>query len=402
MANKTNAVAAREPFVRLAKRDSMPTLQAWAIRGIALILALLFCGLFVRLVGGLNLREAGYAMWKGTFGQPGNITSIRIKCWDSAIYASKLLCIAVALAPAFKMRFWNIGAEGQVLIGAMATAIVMHDYAEVLSGPVLYITMFAACILAGALWGLIPAFFKAYWGTNETLFTLMMNYVAMKFMDFFYNAWKGKNSAMDTINRESKLGYLPEILDHGYTINIIVFVLLAVIMYFYLKKTKHGYEISVVGESYNTAHYAGINVRKVIMRTMIISGAICGLCGGLTVAGQSYSFSSETTAGGYGFTAIIVAWLAKFNTLGMILISLLIIFLEKGTGQLGNTYPAFATGADNVLIGLVLFIIIGSEFFINYKLIFNQKTTRFFRGIGNTIAGPFVKKGDKKEEGGQI
>ena len=144
-------------------------------------------------------------------------------------------------------------------------------------------------------------------------------------------------------------------------------------MYFYLKKTKHGYEIAVVGESHNTARYAGINVKKVIIRTMIISGAICGLCGGLTVAGQSYSIASDTTAGGYGFTAIIVAWLAKFNTLSMIFISLLILFLEKGTGQLSNTYSAFGIGAGNIMIGMVLFFIIGSEFFINYRMLFRKK-----------------------------
>jgi len=106
---------------------------------------------------------------------------------------------------------------------------------------------------------------------------------------------------------------------------------------------------------------------------MLISGAICGLCGGLTVAGQSYSIASDTTAGGYGFTAIIVAWLAKFNTLSMIFISLLILFLEKGTGQLSNTYPAFGIGAGNIMIGMVLFFIIGSEFFINYRVLFRKR-----------------------------
>ncbi len=361
----------REPFLRIAKRSSVSPRQAWLIRGIALVLVLLFCGLFIYLVGGLSLGEAFYQMWSGTFGIPGNLTSMSIKCWDSGIFAAKLLCIAVALAPAFKMRFWNIGAEGQVLIGALVTAIFMHDCPN-LPSPLLYTLMIVGCIVGGAVWALIPALFKAFWNTNETLFTLMMNYVAMKLMDYFYNAWKGQKSSLDAINRETGIGHLPKILDHGYTINIIVFLLLAVFMYFYLSKTKHGYEIAVVGESQNTARYAGINVKKVIIRTMLLSGAICGICGGLTVAGQSHNIASANTAGGYGFTAIIVAWLAKFNTFGMILISLLIIFLEKGTGQLGNVYPAFGTGAGDVMIGLVLFFIIGSEFFINYRLIFRH------------------------------
>lgn len=373
----TNAstAKAKDPLIRIAKRNNMSASKAWLVRGIALVAVLLVCCLFIWVVGRVPIGEAVYQMWKGTFGEPGNAVSMRIKCWDSAIYAAKLLCIAVALAPAFKMKFWNIGAEGQVLIGALTTAYIMHEFTS-LPTPLLYILMFVGCIIAGAIWGVLPAIFKAQWGTNETLFTLMMNYVAMKIMDYFYNAWKGQASSMDAINRETQIGYLPKILGHGYTINIIVFVALAVFMYFYLKKTKHGYEIAVVGGSQNTARYAGINVKKVIIRTMILSGAICGLCGGLTVAGQSHSFASATTAGGYGFTAIIVAWLAKFNTLGMIAISILIIFLEKGTGQLGNVYPAFATGAGDVMIGLVLFFIIGSEFFINYRIVFRKKATQ--------------------------
>lgn len=373
--SSVSAAKVKEPLLRIAKRSNMPTYQAWLIRGVALLIVLLVCCLFIWIVGRVPIGEAIYQMWKGTFGEPGNAVSMRIKCWDSAIYAAKLLCIAVALAPAFKMKFWNIGAEGQVLIGALATAYVMHEFTS-LPSPLLYLLMFIACIVAGGIWGVLPAVFKAKWGTNETLFTLMMNYVAMKIMDYFYNAWKGQASSMDAINRETQIGYLPKIFGHGYTINIIVFLALAVFMYFYLKKTKHGYEISVVGGSQNTARYAGINVKKVIIRTMILSGAICGLCGGLTVAGQSHSFASATTAGGYGFTAIIVAWLAKFNTIGMIAISVLIIFLEKGTGQLGNVYPAFATGAGDVMIGLVLFFIIGSEFFINYRIILRKKANR--------------------------
>lgn len=366
----------KEPLIRIEKNAGMSKWKALAIRALALVLALLVCGIFINAVGGLSLGEAFRQMWEGTFGVIGNARSIEIRCWNTAIFGAKLLCIAVALTPAFRMRFWNIGAEGQVLVGALATAIVMHDFSDSLRGPALYIVMMVVCVLAGSLWGFIPAYFKAKFGTNETLFTLMMNYVAMKMVDCFYNLWKGKKSSMEAINMDTHIGYLPDILNHGYTINIIVFVLLAVLMFFYLKKTKHGFEIAVVGESQNTARYAGINVKKVIIRTMILSGAICGICGGLTVAGQSHSISSETTAGGYGFTAIIVAWLAQFNTLAMIAISILIMFLEMGTGQLGNAYPAFATGAGDVLIGLVLFFIIGCEFFVRYRLIFRGAAKR--------------------------
>ena len=368
--------AVKEPFVRIVKKGLPSPTRAIIVRVASLFVALLICSLYILIVGRgeVTLGNAFSQMWNGTFGIPGNERSMRIMMWDTAIYAAKLLCVAVALAPAFKMKFWNIGAEGQIVMGGLATAIIMHDFGS-LPKPLMLILMVLVCIVCGAIWGVIPAVFKAYWGTNETLFTLMMNYVAMKIMDYFYNMWKGKLSALPTFPKET---WFPSLFDHSYGWNIVIFLLLAVLMYFYLKKTKHGYEIAVVGDSANTARYAGINVRKVIIRTMAISGAICGLCGGLTVAAQNHSiaYSAEavhTVTTGYGFTAIIVAWLANFNTLGMILIALLIQFLEKGTGQLGNSFPAFAVGAGNVMIGIVLFCIIGGAFFLNYRLVFRKR-----------------------------
>ncbi|MBQ4417136.1 MAG: ABC transporter permease [Clostridia bacterium] len=371
---------AREPFVRIIKRGLPSTKRALAVRALSLAAALVICSIFILIVGKgeVSIGKAFSQMWNGTFGIPGNERSMRIMIWDTAIYAAKLLCISVALAPAFKMKFWNIGAEGQIIMGGLATAIIMHDFGGSLPKPLLLTLMIVVCVICGAIWGIIPAVFKAYWGTNETLFTLMMNYVAMKIMDYFYNMWKGKLSALPTFPKET---WFPSLFEHSYGWNIVIFVLLAVLMFFYLKKTKQGYEIAVVGDSANTARYAGINVRKVIIRTMAISGAICGLCGGLTVAAQNHNiaYSAEavhTVTTGYGFTAIIVAWLANFNTLGMILIAVLIQFLEKGTGQLGNSFPAFAVGAGNVMIGIVLFCIIGGAFFLNYKLVFRKRSAK--------------------------
>ncbi len=368
--------AVKEPFVRIAKRGLPSPALSIGVRAASLAVALLICSIYILIVGRgeVSLGNAFSQMWNGTFGIPGNARSMRIMMWDTAIYAAKLLCVSVALAPAFKMKFWNIGAEGQIVMGGLATAIIMHDFGD-LPKPLMLVLMLVVCVICGAIWGVIPAVFKAYWGTNETLFTLMMNYVAMKIMDYFYNMWKGKLSALPTFPKET---WFPSLFDHSYGWNIVIFVVLAVLMYFYLKKTKQGYEIAVVGDSANTARYAGINVRRVIIRTMAISGAICGLCGGLTVAAQNHSiaYSAEavhTVTTGYGFTAIIVAWLANFNTLGMILIALLIQFLEKGTGQLGNSFPAFSVGAGNVMIGIVLFCIIGGAFFLNYRLVFRAR-----------------------------
>lgn len=375
MKNKKVQKEAREPLIHVTKRHSFAPWKAWLVRGGALIVALLACGIFISAVGGISMFEGFALMWNGTFGNPKSAASVRIRCWDTAFYTTKLLCIAVALAPAFKMRFWNIGAEGQVIVGGLVTAFFMRNLADAMPNALLYILMLVASVAAGALWAFIPAVCNAKWGTNETLFTLMMNYVAIKLTDSCVNAWKGLNPALASFNPDTKIGWMPKIFGQDSALCIIVFLVVAVLMYFYLAKTKHGYDIAVVGESHNTARYAGINVKKVIIRTMLISGAICGLCGAMTVSGYSHNINSATVAGGYGFTAIIVAWLSKFNTLGMIFTSLLIIFLERGTNQLGNVYTAFATGAGQILIGLVLFFIIGSEFFVNYEIKFRKKQT---------------------------
>ena len=352
----------KEPFLRISKREGVSPVKAWGIRIIGLIAALLANAIFVYIFAGISPVEVYSKMFEGTF-------SNKIYRWDTFTYTAKLLLIAVALAPAFKMRFWNIGAEGQFLVGGLATSFVMINYGNSMPTPVLFIVMFVSAIFFGSLWGLIPAIFKANFGTNETLFTLMMNYVAIKLVDFFYDKWKGAASSLGKINKGTKAGYFPDIFGDARYINIIIVVSIAVLMFLYLKKTKHGYEISVVGESQNTAKYAGIDVKKVIIRTMVLSGAICGICGFMTVAGQEHTISSAS-GGGYGFTAIIVAWLSKMNTLYMAIVSLFIVFLEKGTRHIADQFTTFSDTASDVAIGIILFFVIGSEFFINYKLNF--------------------------------
>ena len=283
-----------------------------------------------------------------------------------------LLCIGIALAPAFKMRFWNIGAEGQVLMGGMATAMCMLFLGSKLPTPLLFLVMVLTSLLAGALWSFIPAFFKAFWNTNETLFTLMMNYVAIQIVAYATNIWRGQASSLGMINMGTKAGWFPKLFGYDFSLNIIIVVVLTVLMYIYLRFTKHGYEISVVGESERTARYAGIDVKKVTIRTLLLSGAICGLCGFIIVAGNKHTISTNT-AGGDGFTAIIVAWLAKFNTFYMALISFLLIFLEKGAGQIASTYGLNEYISD-IISGIILFCILGSEFFIRYKMIFRHKS----------------------------
>ena len=301
--NQSENRAAREPFVRIAKRDSIYWTKAVMIRVLAILAALVVDALVIYFVTKLNPLDVYVTMFNGAFG-----TKRRI--WITVREIMMLLCISVGLAPAFKMRFWNVGAEGQILVGGIATAACMI-YLNSLPTPLLLLVMFIASAIAGALWGLLPAVFKAKWDTNETLFTLMMNYVAIQLTSFMVALWEnpyGSNS-VGIINQNTQAGWFPKIFGQTYMLNVIIVMILTVGMFYYLKRSKQGYEIAVVGESRNTARYAGINVKRVVIRTMLISGAVCGVAGMVGVAGADHTISINT-AGGRGFTAIIVAWMA--------------------------------------------------------------------------------------------
>ena len=355
-----------EPAVRLVKRDTIPTWKAWGIRLLAVVLALLLSGLFIFAVTKVNPVAVYQGMIQGAFGSKRNT-------WVTIRDAMMLLCVGVGLAPAFKMRFWNIGAEGQILVGGILTAGLMIHLGYTLPTPALLCVMALASIAAGAVWGLIPAIFKARWGTNETLFTLMMNYVAIQLTSYCVALWENPagSNTVGIINMQTRAGWFPKILGQDYMLNVILVMILTVGMFLYLKYTKQGYEIAVVGESANTARYAGIKLSRVYIRTMAISGAICGLAGFISVAGAGHTISVDT-AGGRGFTAIIVAWLAKFNTFVMILIAFLLAFLEKGAIEIASRFN-LNNDASDIISAIILFCIIGSEFFINYKLVFHRR-----------------------------
>lgn len=273
-------------MIHIAKRKEMPLLQSMAIRGLSVVLALVICGVITTILTGLNPIDVYVTFFSGAFGSARKI-------WILLQEIAILLCVSLALAPAFKMKFWNLGGEGQVLMGALATAACMILLGDKIPNALLIACMVVSSIVAGAVWGLIPALFKAKWNTNETLFTLMMNYVAAQLVAYFIIVWevpKGSGK-IGIINQSTEAGWLPQIGDYKYLLNIILVAIITVLMYVYLKYTKHGYEISVVGESTNTARYVGIDVPKVIIRTMLLSGAICGFAGLLLVGGTDHTLS---------------------------------------------------------------------------------------------------------------
>ena len=350
----------KEPWIRVVKKAELGKRETLILRLEAIVLALVAGGFFILLIG-----QNPFVIYQTIV--TGALRS------EMAIQATVKIMIPLLIASlgvtlAFKMKFWNIGAEGQILMGGMATAALMIYAGDAMPNWLLLILIFIASAAAGLIWGLIPAVFKAYFNTNETLFTLMLNYVAMQLVTFaivFLENPSGSNT-VGIINAAGQKGWFPSIFGNMYGLNVIVVLIITLGMYVYMKYSKQGYEIAVVGESQNTARYAGINVKKVIIRTMMLSGAICGIAGCLIVSGASHTISTST-AGGRGFTAIIVAWMSKFNPFAMILVSAFLVFMQQGSIQIASQF-GLNENASDIITGILLFFLIGCEFFINYKL----------------------------------
>jgi simple sugar transport system permease protein len=303
-----NDVKFSTPLFHIAKREAMPWHFGVMVRAIAIIAALITAGVLVAALTGKNPIQVYITMFEGVFGHSDRI-------WNMGQKVAILLGISLAITPAFKMKFWNCGAEGQVIIGGLATICVMVFLGGKIPTPLLLVVMLAASILAGIIWAVIPAIFKAIWNTNETLFTLMMNYVAIQLVAYFLKLVAKDGSGV--LSPLPQYG-LPVIGGKAFLLNILIVAAITIAIYVYLKSSKQGYEISVVGESENTAKYIGINVKKVIIRTLVVSGAICGIMGLLIVGGTDHTINTEVV-GGRGFTAIMVSWLAKFNPFVMII-----------------------------------------------------------------------------------
>ena len=359
----------KEPVLRIAKRDGLPHWKGWLIRVAAVVLALILSGAFIYAITRLNPVQVYEAMFEGAFGSSR-------RSWVTIRDAMMLLCIGIGLAPAFKMKFWNIGAEGQILVGGCMTAGLMLALGGTVPTPVLLVIMAIASLCAGAVWGMIPAVFKARWGTNETLFTLMMNYIIIGVVKWLQGGpWEKIPRGSQQIEQFASNACLPRVA--GVYCGWIVVLALTVFMFLYMKYTKHGYEIAVIGESENTARYAGMNVGWVIMRTMFLSGAIAGVVGFLLVSGANNTLYSGVAAGA-GFTAITVAWLAQLNPFAMVGISALLAVLQKGADTL-NTQMGIPASLSDVITGVLLFFMLGCEFFINYKLVFRGAEERHKR-----------------------
>lgn len=360
---QTKQTTAKEPLFHVVKRANISVKQKILIYSVAIVAALLICSVLCGIFAKGNPFGVLVSLISGPFKTE---RKIKVFFQDFAL----LVLVSMAVVPAFRMRFWNLGANGQVLVGCLASAACMFYLGGKVPDGVVNIIMIVSAIAAGILWAVIPALFKAFFGTNETLFTLMMNYIAEGLVGFFVSLWATDGSG---VLRPMANGRLPMIVSQYFAV-VFVAVLITGAVSVYLRFSKHGYEIDVVGESINTAKYIGINVKKVVIRTLALSGAICGVVGLLLTGGINFTVNSELH-GGMGFTAIMTVWLAKFNPIMIIATCFFVSFITKGMAQVRLDFGFTDEATANIVLGIVYFCIIACDFFVNYRVLFRNKAS---------------------------
>lgn len=346
--------------IRVIKRDDLPQRKAALIRTSAVLLSILASGLVI-LILGFNPVEVFGMIVTGALG-----TEIRIQ--QTVIRAIPLVITSLGIIVAFKMKFWNIGGEGQIIMGAFGATFVVLYFPENLPQPVMLLLMALAAMLCGGLWAFIPAFFKAKFGTNETIFTLMMNYIGIKWVTYLqFGPWKDpKSQGFPKIVNFEPNQIMPSLF--GVHIGWIIALILCVLVWIFINNTKRGYEITVVGESVETARYAGMNIKVIIVSAMLISGGLCGLAGMIQASAVEKTLTVSISAG-YGFTAIITSWLARLNVVAVFFTCIAFAILLQGGNYLQIALQVPASVAD-MIQGIILFFVLGSEFFLQYKVAF--------------------------------
>ena len=360
MAANNNVV--KERIIRVSRRAFIKPWQRYAITAGAILIAFLFFGIISTIAAPGSFLEFYQLFFQGPFISGSSFLSV---LWDAAL----LFLIAVALTPVFKMKFWNIGAEGQCLMGGLGALIGLYFIAPHVPLFVALLIELVLAIIFSVIWAVIPAIFKAFFNTNETLFTLMMNYIATAVVWAFVIG--NSNTATGTINElwpNEHYGWIPIIdqLNNSYIANIVIVILVAIVIWVYLRFSKHGYELSVVGGSQNTARYVGINVKKVVIRTVILTGVICGFVGFLVVPGSAHTITPESM-GGRGFTAILICWISNFSVPLMAFYSFLINFVSTGCKDASKWLP-YSDKLGNICVALLFVALLISTFFINFKV----------------------------------
>lgn len=349
--------------VRVEQRVEQPTWLGYASPFILVGAALL--------VGALLLRLAGADAWF-VYRQMFSIAFGSAYGWsDTTIKAVPLIVIGLGVALALRMRLFNVGAEGQFFIGAfVATGIALYVLPADTPGWLMLAAMGVGGFIGGAFWGFIPGVLKAKLNVNEIITTLMLTYVAVLWNNYWvYGPWSERGFGMTSTF--PKAAWMPRFTDfaadvpalRGLTAHFGIFVaiLLAVIMWIVLRSSKWGFEIAVIGDNSRAARYAGINLSRNIILVMMFSGGFAGLAGMIEVSGVVHRLQ-ERFSPGYGFTAIIIAWLAKLNPLAIIPVAYLFGGLLVGGDAI---QPA---GVADMLQGVILFVVVGGEMLLNYRV----------------------------------
>jgi len=324
----------------------------------SIALALLAGGFFLALSGKAP-TEVYQTMFQGAFGSKYSLTETLVK-------AIPLALCALGVSLAFRVQLWNIGAEGQFYMGAMAATWVALNNPDGSRWLVLP-AMFLAAAAAGGIWGLLPAIPRAYWKVNETITTLMLNYVAILWVDYLiYGPWKDPNGFNFPLTAPfGKGAVLPSIGNSRIHLGFFLVLLAAVLIYLILKHTAWGFQLKVVGESQQAARYSGMNIVKTILLVMFFSGALAGIAGMTEVSGIAQRLQQGLSPG-YGYSAIIIAWLARLNPWAILMVS----FIFGGLLSGGFSLQTIGLPAASVymLQGLILFFVLGGEIFTSYRL----------------------------------
>ena len=362
--------------IHIVKRDNCPFWKKCCLYVGAVVIALLLGAV---LLISLGVDPIAYYTRMFTMGTVGN--KIAYKVWVNYLKELvPLVLTSVALSLAFKMRFWNIGGEGQFILGAISAAFVAFKLGPVLPNFATLLLMCLAAMVVAGLYGLFVAALKVKFGTNETLMTLMLNYVALYVLIFLgetkadWNFFLDPDSLRPVFANFADLASFPGIpMGEKFALNICVVltVLIGILVYVYLKYTKHGYEISVVGDSAGTARYAGMKVNKIVLRTVFLSAALIGLAAAFKVG--TAGILSTAITDDVGWTGIIVAWLSQLNTAVIFIVSALISVLHYGSTVAAATFSQVDSSFANMLQGVILFLVLAADFYTRFRVVIVKK-----------------------------
>jgi ABC-type uncharacterized transport system permease subunit len=348
--------------MRLAieKRESRSKLMLVLVPVLSFLISLLLAGLLL-LVSRANPLETYAAMFHGAFGGTANFTETLVK-------AIPLMLTGLGVLIAFRMEFWNIGAEGQLTLGGVATAWVALYWSPGLPGWLVLPAALLMGMLAGAFWAGVPAALNAYMNVNETLTTLMLNYVAILLAEhLYYGPWRDpKGYGFPGTAPLPEVAWLPRIAGRAH-LGIVFAILLALFIWFAMNRTKWGFEVNILGKNRTAARFLGIRIERMIVVSLLVSGMLSGLAGAGEVTGISRRLQQGLSIG-YGYTAIIVAWLSQLNAIAVIFVAVLIAALSVGGDQV-QMVMGLPSAMGLVLQGMLLLPMLAGALFTDYRLV---------------------------------